>query len=311
MSLLDRIDLGGGPSALSGATFEALSALIYERSGIRFRDNKRYLLESRLTRRLEALGLDGFEAYLGLLRSPRGHAEFDALFNAVTINETFFFRHADQHRHFARELLPELIERRLRAGGRRVRLWSAACSTGDEPYTLALLIQEEVQARYPAVAFDIVGTDINTEVLAQAREGLYEAYAVRTIPAPLRQRYFREEAGPRGPRYRLDARLRRMVRFQRLNLIERASPSHPKDVDAVFCANVLIYFDAASKQAAAANLYDALRPGGYLLVGTSETLYGVTQAFQPVRSGRAVAYLKPPPTSAPSVAAAPRSTRYA
>lgn len=294
MSLLDRLDLGaGGPSALSDTTFLELRQYIYDRTGIYFRDNKRYLLESRLQRRLTALGMPDFEAYLRHLRTGLGAREFTELANAVTINETYFFRHPEQHRLFVREVLPDLIDRRLAQGQRCVRLWSVACSTGDEPYTLAMLIREEVAARYPQVRFEIIGTDINTEVIDRARAGLYEPYAIRNVPPDLLCRYFDEEAGPHGPRYRLAESVRRMVRFEHLNLANRLAARHLTDVDAAFCANVLIYFDDRSKQAAASVLYGALRPGGYLFLGASETLYGITQAFHPVRFAQTVAYHKP------------------
>ncbi len=300
MSLLDRLHLpapAGGAASLSDATFHELRAFIYERTGLYFRDNKRYLLENRLGRRLAALGLPDFEAYLALLRGAGARAEADALFNAVTINETYFFRHADQHALFVGHLLPELIEERLRRGQRRVRLWSAACSTGDEPYTLALLIRETLRTRYPHVAFEILGTDLNTDVLAHARRGFFSSYAVRNVPPALLRQYFQAHGDGPNRTYELDRRVRSMVTFQTLNLVDPAGMARMRDVDAAFCANVLIYFDDEAKRQVAGHLYHALRDGGYLFVGVSETLYGVTQSFQPTRFAQAVAYRKPPSTT--------------
>jgi chemotaxis protein methyltransferase CheR len=300
MSLLDQLNLAApAASGLSDAAFEATRRFIYEQTGILFRDNKRYLLESRVGRRVAVLGLPDYDAYLRALRNGRAREELPELINAVTINETYFFRHAEQHTTFVEEVLPELVEERLRAGQRRVRLWSAACSTGDEPYTLALLIRERLAARYPRVAFEIVGTDINTEVLARAKEGVYSPYAVRNVPPDLLARYFTRRALPRGEAFELDDAVRAAVTFRPLNLVDAAAVRQMRDVDAAFCANVLIYFDDAAKQAAAAHLYAALRPGGYLFVGVSETLYGVTQAFRPVRLAQAVAYRKEPSPPAP------------
>ena len=299
MSLLDQLNLGGstGASGLSPATFEELRRFIHERTGIYFRDNKRYLMESRLNRRLSSLGLADFEAYLRFLQTPAARSELTELVNAVTINETYFFRHAEQHELFVKEILPTLIEGRLSKGQRRVRLWSAASSTGDEAYTLALLILEHVRPRYPQVSFEIVGTDIDTEVVARARKGTYGAYAVRNVPPDLMRKYFASASDGRTESYQLDAKVRAMVSFRQTNLADRAQMQRMRDVDAAFCANVLIYFDQAVKERVVGSLYQSLREGGYLFVGVSETLYGVTQAFQPVRFAQAVAYRKEAPTA--------------
>jgi chemotaxis protein methyltransferase CheR len=300
VSLLDQLNLGGsaGASGLSQATFEELRRFVHERTGIYFRDNKRYLMESRLSRRLTTLGLADFEAYLRFLQTPAARAELTELANAVTINETYFFRHAEQHALFVKEILPTLVESRLSRGQRRVRLWSAASSTGDEAYTLALLILENLRARYPQVTFEIVGTDIDTEVVARARRGEYGAYAVRNVPPELLQKYFVPTGDGRTESYRLDAKVRSMVSFRQTNLADRVAMGRMRDVDAAFCANVLIYFDQAVKERVVGSLYQSLREGGYLFVGVSETLYGVTQAFQPVRFAQAVAYRKEAPASA-------------
>lgn len=315
MSLLDQLNVGGpaagiaaapgAPSGLSDTAFEALRGLIYDHTGIFFRDNKRYLLESRLARRLAALGLPHFDAYLRLVTSASGRTELPELVNAITINETYFFRHAEQHGHFVREILPGLVEERLRKHQRRVRLWSAACSTGDEPYTLALLVLEHVQPLYPQVTFEIVGTDIDTEVVERAKEAVYGNYSVRNVPPAVLAKYFTRRDEGRATSYDLDPRVRRMVTFRQGNLADRAAVRRMQDVDAVFCANVLIYFDQEAKERVVASLYGALRDGGYLFVGVSETLYGVTQAFQPVRFAQAVAYRKEPAAApaAPSLGA--------
>jgi chemotaxis protein methyltransferase CheR len=315
MSLLDQLNLGGSASSgLSDAAFEELRRFIYERTGIYFRDNKRYLLESRLKRRVEALGLDGFDAYVGRLRSAFASAELTELVNAVTINETYFFRHADQHEHFVRELLPTIVEERLARGQRRVRIWSAACSTGDEPYTLALLILEHLQPRYPHVTFEIVGTDIDTDVVARARRAVYGTYAVRNVPPALLAKYFTRSGTDREPEYTLSPRARNLASFRQANLADEAAMRRMRDVDAIFCANVLIYFDQAAKERVTASLYGALRDGGYLFVGVSETLYGVTQAFQPVRFAQSIAYRKEPaepPSRVGTVPAGPAAASLA
>ena len=289
MSLLGQLNLTvRNRSELGEATFTRLRGLIYDRTGIYFQDNKRYLLESRIGKRLTTLGLPDYDAYLAYVQNGGMQRELPQLFNAITINETFFFRHTPQIDALEEEILPELIRQKERDGNRLVRIWSAACSTGDEPYTLALLIRERLQPRYPRTRFEIVGTDLNTEVLDTARAGVYGPYAVRTTPPVYLNRYFRRQ----GDQYELLPEIRDMVRFKQLNLMDRAGMQAMRNFDVILCANVLIYFDTESKQQVVSALYNSLNPGGHLLIGFSETLYGVTQALQPVRFAKTIAYRK-------------------
>ncbi len=289
MSLLEQLDLAARPSsALSTEMFGVLRAFVYEKTGIYFQDNKQYLLESRVGQRLRALGMRDFTAYFNFVRNGGAFQELPLLINAVTINETFFFRNPPQFEVLEQEVLPALLARRASEGKRRIKIWSAACSTGDEPYTLAILIKERLLPKYPGVQFEIVGTDINTEVLETARAGVYGPYAVRSVPPHYLNRYFTAQ----GARYTLAPEVRRMVSFQQMNLVDRNAMARMRDVDVILCANVLIYFDQAAKQQAVTGFYSSLNPGGYLLVGFSETLYGVTQAFLPVRLNKTIAYQK-------------------
>ena len=216
------------------------------------------------------------------------NGEFKDLVNAVTINETFFFRNVPKFDLLEKELIPEIIALRAKEGKRQVRIWSAACSTGDEPYTIALLVKDRLQPRYPNVRFEIVGTDINTDVLEKARAGIYGDYAVRNVPPPVMRKHFKED----GARYRLNPEVCRMVRFHNINLSERVAMTRMRGIDIVLCANVLIYFDNQAKQRVVSSIYNNLNAGGFLLVGFSETLYGVTQSFQPVRFDKTIAYKK-------------------
>lgn len=286
MSLLENVVPSvADTSGLSRKAFDELRAFIYDQTGIYFRDNKRYLLESQVGRRLKTLGLTSFEKYIELVQNGRRHTELPALVNAVTINETFFFRHPKQYEAITEVLLPRLIKQN---GRRPLRIWSAACSTGDEPYTLALLIRENIQRRLPNARFDILGTDINTEVLQTARDGIYGSYSVRNIAAEYLEKYFT----PQDDRYVISPALREMVRFQHLNLTDRYTVGQLRDFDIILCANVLIYFDDETKQRVVSNLYNSLCPGGHLFVGTSETLHGVTQAFHPAHFANTIAYKK-------------------
>ncbi len=286
MSLLTQIRIpSNGKATMSDVLFGRLRAFIYDKTGIYFKDNKKYLLESRVGRRVEELGLKGYEAYLQHVQGGGLHRELPELVNAVTINETSFFRSPAQFDLIVGEMIPAIIKQ---GNKRRVRIWSAACSTGDEPYTFAILIKEVLQKQYPRVQFEVFGTDINTDVLQSAAKGLYSARAVRTVPSAYLNRYFVKE----GNRYRLDENIRRMVNFKHLNLMDARGMSALRGTDIILCANVLIYFDLASKQQVVSGFYDTLALGGYLMVGFSETLYGVTQALAPVRFGKTIAYKK-------------------
>ena len=290
MSLLAQLDLPARSkrSDLSDEMFDQMRSFIYDKTGIYFQDNKRYLLESRVGRRLSALKLPGFAAYYGELRKGSLNGELKDLVNAITINETFFFRNVPKFDILENELIPEIIERRAKEGKHNVRIWSAACSTGDEPYTIALIVKERLQRRYPNVRFEIVGTDINTEVLDKARAGIYGEYAVRHVPPAVMRKYFTED----GARFRLSPEICQMVRYHHVNLSDRAGMMRMRGVDLVLCANVLIYFDNQAKQRVVSSIYNNLNAGGYLLVGFSETLYGVSQSFQSVRFDKTIAYKK-------------------
>ncbi len=275
-------------SKLSPNEFERLRKYIYNTTGIFFPDNKKYLLESRVGQRLATLNFGSFDSYLDHLRNGQGATEIPALINAITINETFFFRNEPQLEVVEQELLPKLAETRQKQGKSKVRIWSAACSSGEEPYTLAMIIKNKIQPRFPRMQFEILGTDINTHVLQKARTGIYREYAVRKAPKNYFTRYFREDKG----RFMLQPSILKMVDFRRLNLFDRRSMQMMRNFDMIFCANVLIYFDADSKKQVVNNLYDALNNDGYLLLGYSESLYGVSQAFKPIHFTKTIAYHK-------------------
>ena len=290
MSLLAKLDLPvrNKRSELTDEMFGRLRTFVYQKTGIYFQDNKRYLLESRISRRLIALKLPGYPAYYDLLVRGGINNELKALVNAITINETFFFRNQPKFDLLEKELIPDIVARRAREGRKAVRIWSAACSTGDEPYTIALIAKERLQHKFPGMRFEIVGTDINTEVLDKAQAGIYGEYGVRNVPPVMMRKYFKED----GVRFRLSPEICRMVKYHHVNLSDRAAMARMRGVDIVLCANVLIYFDTQAKQRVVASIYNNLNAGGYLLVGFSETLYGVTQSFQPVRFDKIIAYKK-------------------
>ncbi len=273
---------------LTDELFRTFRQFIYSRTGIFFADNKKYLLESRLSRRLGALSMGSYEGYFKAIMNGQGSAELTHLINSITINETFFFRNEPQFAAFETVILPELISKRRADGTNKVKIWSAACSTGDEPYTLAMIIREKILPSYPQIKFEILGTDINTQTIDSARRGIYKEYSVRNIPKNYQEKYFQKEED----RYILSEEIKKMVEFKQLNLFDKSSIRLIRGVDVAFAANVLIYFDFNSKQTVVSSIYDSLNKGGYFFVGYSETLYGLTQAFKPVHFEKAIAYIK-------------------
>jgi chemotaxis protein methyltransferase CheR len=284
MSLLARLPLTPQQQGvLSDAEFQQLRQLIYEKTGIYFQDNKRYLLESRVGRRMNELRLPNGRAYLHALQNGQAHEEFRHLVNAITINETYFFRAPGHLEVLEEHILPEWLRTR-----HQIRIWSAGCSSGEEPYTLAIFLRDRILPRHPYARFEIIGTDINTNVLQQAQQGIYGDYAIRNVPPEYLQRYFVRQ----GDRYQVRDEIRKMVKFQMLNLADAVAMNAMRHFDLIICANVLIYFDDNMKRRVVQSFYRSLVPGGYLFIGFSETLYGISQAFQPVRFGKAIVYRK-------------------
>lgn len=275
-------------ATLSTKTFERLRALVQKHAGIDFPDEKKYLLESRVKPRLMAQEVPDFETYADRLEQGDTR-ELANLVNAVTINETAFFRHPSQHEALEDTIFPELV--RLHQQGRSgpIRLWSAACSTGDEAYSLAILIREALGPRHTNMEYEIVGTDIDTEVLEEARAGRYRKRSVRNVSQARLRKYFDRS----GETFVVKPSIRDMVEFKPLNLTKAQDMRRMRNFDLIMCANVLIYFNDTSKKDVLRGLYRSLRPGGYLFVGGSETLGELEVPLEPVRHEGALAYRRP------------------
>ncbi|HTX99607.1 MAG TPA: protein-glutamate O-methyltransferase CheR [Bacteroidota bacterium] len=268
--------------------FRQLREFIYQQCGIFFPDNKKYLLEGRLGKRLQVMNLANFEAYLQLLKyGTRRQEEMRFFFEAITINETFFFRNEPQFEAFEQTLVPSVLEARGSTGG-KLRIWSAASSSGEEAYTLAMLFLERIKPRHPALEIEIVGTDINQAVIETARKGVYRDYSIRNMPKYYLEKYFAAE----DSRYYLRDEVKRIVRFENMNLYDRGRMRMMSNFDIIFCCNVLIYFDSQSKIQVVSNLYDSLRRGGYLFIGYAESLHGISTAFKLINFAKTVAYKK-------------------
>ncbi|OAN65382.1 CheR family methyltransferase [Sphingomonas sp. TDK1] len=255
---------------MSKRNFAQLAAYIYEVSGIKMPETKKTMLEGRLRRRLRAIGVDTLDRYCEYVFSGDHLAtEGLHLINAVTTNKTDFFREPAHFDHLVDRVLPELTGR----GVRSVRAWSAACSTGPEPYTLAMVLDDYAD-RTGGPDYGILATDLDTEVLAAARAGIYPAELVDPVPSALRRKYVMVSNDPARREVRMVPRLRSAIGFGRLNLMDDRYPVG-EAMHLIFCRNVLIYFDKATQKKVVSQLYDCLAPGGYLFLGHSESITGL------------------------------------
>jgi chemotaxis protein methyltransferase CheR len=283
-----RVDTSFAPK-LSNETFLMLRDFIYSKTGIYFLEKKKYLIEGRLVKRLQALKLAHFEDYLHLLKyGQQKEHEFEFLCNTITINETFFFRNDAQIDAFQQKFAEEVIEAKKAYNNQTLKIWSAACSSGEEPYTLAMLYLEHLKPLYPELRIEIVGTDINTTMLDMAYKAEYNQYSIRSMPEQYLKKYFDQSNGV----YRLHSEVKEIVRFEYMNLIDQEKMRHMRHFDFIFCANVLIYFDEKAKIQVVGDLYDSLNRGGYLFIGFSEMLHRISTAFKLVSIPKTTAYKK-------------------
>jgi len=273
---------------LSMSEYEEWRKFIYDRCGIYFQDNKKYLLESRLLKRIKHLKLNTFKEYFDFLKYRSNSNEMRFLYEAITINETFFFRNQPQFDALVTKIFPELIAQKRLTRNNKIRVWSAASSTGEEAYSTVISFLELVKPKYPHMDIEVVGTDINYNVVESARKGIFKDYAIRNTPAFYLKKYFKKT--PEG--YMIDQRIKRHVTFKELNLFDNMGMRTMLNFDVIFCSNVLIYFDRQSKIKTIAHLYNSLKRGGYLFIGYAETLQGISQAFKVVSFTKTVGYKK-------------------
>lgn len=256
--------------AMSDDDFQFIVRLIAERSGIALSEVKRNLVYSRLARRLRALQLNSFSAYCKVLEHDDG-SELEHFVNALTTNLTSFFREPKHFEYLARTLLPAL---RNRPADQPLRIWSAGCSTGEEPYSLAMTLEEAQGGRDAR----ILATDLDSSVIARARTGIYEATRVESIPEATLKQWFQRGTGENSGKVRVRPGIRDRVTFRQLNLMEPWPMRKPFDI--IFCRNVVIYFDRDTQRRLFDRFADQLRPGGHLFVGHSETLHKVSDRFR-------------------------------
>lgn len=258
-----------------------LKVLLKERSGLALTEGKEYLLEGRLGPVARSLGFGSIaELVAHLRRSPSSDMALSLVVDAMTTNETLFFRDHHPFEAFRTAMLPHLVA--SRPADQPIRIWSTAASAGQEPYSIAMIVKENA-ALLGGRTVDILASDISTEMLARAEEGLYTDFEVkRGLDTARLRRFFTRE----GQYWRLAEEIRGMVRFQRINLLDPFD--HVGTVDVVFCRNVLIYFDARTKLDVVERIAQRLRPDGFLVLGGAETLVGMTDAFRPSEDHRAI-----------------------
>jgi chemotaxis protein methyltransferase CheR len=257
--------------------FKALAALIHAEAGINLKSSKQTMLEGRLRRRARAAGFATIGAYCDFVLSPGvDPGEIEHLINAVTTNKTDFFREPLHFDVLLETVLPEFAENCQRM----IRCWSAACSTGAEPYTLAMLL-DEFAGQHRGMDYQVIATDLDTEVLSTAIKGIYPQEMVEPVPDHLRRRYVLQAKKPERTEVRIAPELRRKVAFGRLNLMDARYPFEAP-FDIIFCRNVLIYFDKATQEAVVNRLCERLRPGGYLFLGHSESIAGFAHCLTQV-----------------------------
>ncbi len=253
--------------------FQFLRKMVGEHAGINLSEAKRELVYGRITRRLRALGLRNFDEYCRLLEETPD-SEIGNFINAITTNLTAFFRE-EHHFDFLRDtLIPTWLQQGVRP---RVRIWSAGCSTGEEPYSLAMTLRENIPANSLADVA-ILATDIDTNVLAHAEAGVYDAARVESMPRARLQQWFRRGRGDNADRVRVVPELQQLIRFRQLNLMQDWPVKGPLDL--IFCRNVVIYFDKPTQRRLFARFAEKLAPRGYLIIGHSETLYNVSETFE-------------------------------
>jgi chemotaxis protein methyltransferase CheR len=257
----------------TNAHFEFLRAHVREHAGIALSEAKRELVYTRFSRRLRALELEGFDEYCDLIRGG-DRQELVELVNAITTNLTGFFREPHHFRHLAGSVLPELMARDT--GKRRLRLWSAGCSTGEEPYSMAMVVRESVR---PWSDWDlrILATDIDSGVIAEARHGIYPVDRTQGVSADRLRRWFRKGAAANAGLAKVDGQIAWLVTFKQLNLLDTWPMAGPFDV--IFCRNVVIYFDKPTQQVLFERMADLLADRGYLFIGHSESLFKVSDRF--------------------------------
>jgi chemotaxis protein methyltransferase CheR len=271
--------MSGREEGISNADFVRLRNLIYEKSGINLSSDKKTMLELRIKRRVRSLDLNSFAQYCDYLFGHQGQKdELIHFIDVVTTNKTDFFREPAHFDFLVKKALPELMARD--GSARDVLVWSAGCSTGEEPYTIAIVLTEYALT-HPGFRFRILATDISTTVLEKAHSGVFSAEVVRPVPSDLRRKYFLRGRDPSSDRVRVVPELRQLVEFRRVNFMD-SDFGLTERVNVIFCRNVIIYFDRPTQEQILQKLASHLVPDGYIFVGHAEALHDMDLPLEPV-----------------------------
>ncbi len=265
--------------------FQKFREYFYRKTGINFEPTKRYFVDKRLVERIEATGNSDFRSYFVMLRFQASGDEVQQLTNLMTVNETYFLREEYQFQCLVNSILPELVKRKTDSGP--IRIWCIPSSSGEEPYTIALYLME----RWAGIAkwdVEIISSDIDTGILHKARVGRYSTRSVQHVPAAWLSKYFVRH----GDEYQMCEDLRQAVEFTRVNLAEPADTRPYRNFDVIFCRNLLIYFDDVSRKSAAETFYDALKPGGFICLGHSESMSRISSLYKVRKFPEAIVYQK-------------------
>lgn len=271
-----------GAAPLSAVDLEEICAIIYKRSGMVFGEAKRYYIERRITDLINQRQAHSVRNYISILRGDLNETEL--LINSFTVNETYFYREQHQLACLSNSILPDIV--RTKGPGDRIRIWSMPCSSGEEPYSIAIWLLEN-WSLVDAYNIEIVGSDIDTAILRQAVEGYFGQRSLSKLPEEVRTRYFEPE---KDQQRRLIGDLRESVTFAKGNIVDRQSLGALGNFDVIFCRNLLIYFDEAAREMAARNIHELLSPGGYVCLGHTESMSRISETFEPVRFPDAIVY---------------------
>ncbi len=273
---------------LSPEDFKALREYIYSSSGLFFSDAKLYFVENRISKRLQQLKMSKYQEYLRHIKQPGNKQERFRLFDAVTTNETSFYRNPPQIDAFSKNILPKVVKALKERGQKTLKIWSSACSSGEEPYTLAMVLDDRKEL-LDGLNAQIHATDISQDILQKVREGSYQSYTMRNLSATFKDRYFVRD----GSNFKITDKIKKMVIPTYFNLVDYPGYVKYRNMDVIFCRNVLIYFDVKVKREIIKSFYQSLGNQGYLLIGHSESLHNINKDFKLEHFSRALAYLKP------------------
>lgn len=266
---------------ISDKDYEFIRKFVYEHSRINLGPDKKELVSARLAKRLRAIGLNSYTEYCHHLQSADGEAEVTNLVDSISTNHTYFFREIKHFEFLNDVVLPNWLQNNLRKGESNFNIWSAASSSGEEPYSLGILLQEVLQ-HHPSASWTLDGTDISTRMLDLARRGIFETDRLRDVKPEWLRRYFQKGVGQWDGHYRAKEAIRNRLTFHHVNLLQEHYPFN-KHFHVIFCRNVMIYFDRPTQEQLVAKLTSHLHPKGYLIVGHSESLMGIKHSLDSVR----------------------------